>query len=92
MVALGVVLVSAVALDVVLVIHLLRILLGVLMSLDLVDLVHALGLSESVDLGADNAGKGLLGEGVADGLAYQMRRELSEGPASHVAFERRNDL
>lgn len=69
LIAVGVVLISTLALDVVLVIHLVRILLGMLVGLDPVDLVHALGLGELVDLGADNAGEGLLGESVADGLA-----------------------
>lgn len=70
-VAVGVVLLGTVALDVVLVVHLLGVLLGVVVSLHLVDLVHALGLGETVNLRADETGDGLLGEGVLDGLAYR---------------------
>lgn len=68
-VAAGVVLVGAVALDVVVVVHVLGVLLGVVVGADLVGLVHALGLGELVNLGADEASNGLLGEAVLDGLA-----------------------
>ena len=70
-IAVGIVLRSTVTADVVVVVHLLSVFLGVLMSPDLIELIHSLGLSESVDLGADKARNGLLGEFVANSLAYQ---------------------
>lgn len=68
-VAVGVVLVSTVAPDVVVVVQVLRVLLSVVMGLDLVGLVKALGLGESVDLRADETSEDLLGGTVADVLA-----------------------
>lgn len=75
LVAAGVILLSTVATDVVLVVHFVGVPLGVLLGLDLVDLVHALCLGELVNLGADKAGNGLLGEGVTDRLACILVRE-----------------
>lgn len=69
--AAGVELGSTVLALVVLLVHVVSVLLGVLAGLDLVNFVHALGLGELVDLSANNGGKGLLGESVADGLAYR---------------------
>lgn len=66
----GVVFLSTVSTDIVLIVHMFGVLLSVLLSSDLVDLVHSLALGQLVDLGADEASKGLLGEGVLDGLAY----------------------
>lgn len=57
------------ALDVVLIVHMLGVLLRVLMGTHLVDLVHSLGLGQLVDLTSDEAHHGLFGEGMADGLA-----------------------
>lgn len=54
---------------VVLVIQTLHILLGMTLGLDSVVLVHALGLDELVDFGADEADESLFGEGVGDGLS-----------------------
>jgi len=68
-VPLGVVLLRSMFLLVVVDVHLLRVLLGVLVGADLVDLVQALGLDQLVDLGADEAGQDLLGQGVLDGFA-----------------------
>jgi hypothetical protein len=70
-IALRVVLVRTLAPDVVLVVHVLCVALGVLAGLEAVNLIHALGLGQLVDLGADQAGDGLFGEGVADGLAWR---------------------
>ena len=69
--AAGVELVGTVSALVVLLVHVVSVLLGVLAGLDFVNFVHALGLGELVDLSANNGGKGLLGESVADGLAYR---------------------
>lgn len=55
--------------DIVVIIHRLGMLLSMLVGLDLVDLVHSLGLSQLVDLGADKTSNGLLGELVANRLA-----------------------
>lgn len=55
---------------VVLLVHVVGVLLSVLVSLDLVDLIHTLALGKLVNLGADKAGDRLLGEGVLNGLAY----------------------
>lgn len=68
-VAVGVVLVRTVAPDVVVIVHVVCILLRVVVGLDLVGLVHTLGLSELVDLGTGNTSKDLLCGGVVDGLA-----------------------
>lgn len=65
----GIVFRSAVAANVMVIIHLVTVLLGVLASAQLVGLIHSLGLGQLVDLGANKAGKNLLGEGVADRLA-----------------------
>lgn len=54
---------------VVLVVHTLHVLLGVTLGLDSVVFVHALGLDELVDFGADEADEGLFGEGVGDWLS-----------------------
>ena len=64
-----VVLLGTVALNVVLIVHVLSVLLSVVVGLDLVGLVETLGLSELVDLGAGETGEELLGGGVGDGLA-----------------------
>lgn len=55
--------------DIVVIIHRLGMLLRMLVGLDLVDLVHSLGLGQLVDLGADKTSNGLLGELVANRLA-----------------------
>lgn len=68
-----VVLLGAVALDVVVVIHGLGVLLGVVMGLDLVGLVQALGLGELVNLSTDETGDRLLRECVLDRLACYTR-------------------
>ena len=68
-VLLGVVLVRALALDIVLVVHILRRLLCLMLSPFAIIGVHALGLGEFVDFSTDKAGKELLGEGMRDGLA-----------------------
>lgn len=65
----GVVLLSTMPLNVVLIVHVLSVLLSVVVGLDLVGLVETLGLSELVDLGAGETGEELLGGGVGDGLA-----------------------
>lgn len=66
---LRVVLISALALDVVLIVHVLDLLLGVVLGLLTVDEVHAFSLGELVDLSAGKANEELLGELVGDGLA-----------------------
>lgn len=68
-VAAGVVTRSAVALDVMLIIHSVSILFSVMLSLNLIHLVHALDSGELAYLGADEGGNGLLGKGMADSLA-----------------------
>jgi hypothetical protein len=68
--AVGVVLVGTVATDVMLVVHVLGVLLGVLVGAETVNLVHALGLRELVDLGTDEGHESLLGECVLDDLTY----------------------
>jgi hypothetical protein len=68
--AIGVKLLSTVATDVVLIVHVLGVLLSVLVGTETVDLVHALGLGELVDLGANMAHEGLLGESVLDDLSF----------------------
>ena len=60
---------NAVALDVMLIIHSVGILLSVVLSLNLINLVHGLGFGELVYLSADEGGNGLLGKGVAVSLA-----------------------
>lgn len=52
-----------------LIVEVLGLLLGLVLGLLAVEEVEALGLEELVDLGAGNASKSLLGEGVLDGLA-----------------------
>lgn len=64
-----VVLLGTVALNVVLIVHVLSVLLSVVVGLDLVGLVETLGLSELVDLGTGETGEDLLGGGVGDVLA-----------------------
>ena len=66
---LRVVLISTLALDVVLVVQVLALLSGVVLCLLTVDEVHALGLSELVDLSTGEANEELLGELVRDGLS-----------------------
>lgn len=61
-IAVGVVVFGALVADVVLVVHVLRGLLGVALRLELVVLVHALGLGQLIDLTADKAGEEFLGE------------------------------
>lgn len=53
-----------------LLVHVLGVLLRVMFGLLLVKPVHTLGLGKLVDLAADEASDELLGESVADGLAY----------------------
>lgn len=65
----GVPLVTLVTALVVLLVHAVSVLLGVVLSTELVGLVHALGLGQFVNLGADKASDGLLGECVLNGLA-----------------------
>lgn len=72
----GVVLLSAVVALVVLLVHVVGVLLGMLASLDLVNLIHALALGKLVDLGADKAHQGLLGESVLDSLAYMEKNQI----------------
>lgn len=62
---------------VVLLVHLVGVLLGVLLGTDLVDLIHTLGLGKSVDLRTDDASKKLLGESVANGLAWWISWRLA---------------
>lgn len=69
LVAVGVVLVSTVVANVVLVVHMFGVLLCVVVSLDLIGLVHTLGLGELVDLSTGETGQEFLGGTVADGLA-----------------------
>lgn len=66
----GVVLVGTVATLVVLLVHVVGVLLGVLVSLDPVNLIHTLALGELVNLGANKTSQGLLGKRVLNGLAY----------------------
>ena len=70
-----VVLIGAQVLLVVLRVHSFRPLLGRMLRLELVDLVHTLGLDETVDLAADETGDGLFGKGVADGFACSQECE-----------------
>lgn len=56
-----------------LLVHVLGVLLGVVLGLLTVNPVHTLALDELVDLAADDTGEELLGEGVADGLAYMFK-------------------
>jgi hypothetical protein len=65
----GIILIGTVVLDVVLVVHLLRGLLGMSASLDLVILVHSFCFSKFVDLAANEAREKFLGELVRDRLA-----------------------
>lgn len=69
LVAVGVVLVGTVAVNVVVVVHVLSVLLGVVVGLDLVDLVETLGLGELVGFGTDETSDDLLRSGVGDILA-----------------------
>ena len=64
-----VIVVGTLAIDVVLVVHVLGILLGLAVGLLSVPLVHTLGLGELVDFTTDNASQEFLGESVGDGLA-----------------------
>lgn len=68
----GIVLVGALALDVVLVIHVLGTLLCMLVGLVLVVLVHAVSLGEFVHLTADKTRKDFLGECMVDHLAWEQ--------------------
>jgi hypothetical protein len=56
----------------VVVVQVLDILLSVLLGLVPVPCVGTLGFGELVDLGADEADEGLLGEGVRDGFAWGL--------------------
>lgn len=58
---------------VVVVVQGLCVLAGVFLGLVPVEGVEALGLDQLVDLGADEAGQELLGEGVGDGFAWEQR-------------------
>lgn len=62
------------SLAVALVVHLVSVLLSVLVGADLVSLVEALGLSELVDLGADETGDDLLSGGVVAALACCLEK------------------
>jgi hypothetical protein len=75
----GIVLVCTLVLDVVLVVHVLAGLFGMTMGLDLVILVHSLGLSKFVDLATYEASKKFLGELVRDGLACKWLGFKSTG-------------
>jgi hypothetical protein len=75
----GIILVCTLALDVVLVVHVLAGLFGVTTSLDLVVLIHSLGLSEFVDLATYEASEKFLGELVRDGLACKLLGSKSVG-------------
>ena len=63
-----------------LLVHVLGVLLGVVLGLLAVNPVHTLALDELVDLAADDTGEELLGEGVADGLAYIFKFKLEYCP------------
>lgn len=63
-----------------LLVHVLGVLLGVVLGLLTVNPVHTLALDELVDLAADDAGEELLGEGVADFLAYVFKSESEDYP------------
>lgn len=76
-VAARVVVLSAVALDVMLVVHSVGVLLSVVLGLEPFNLVHALGLGELVNLGAGEGSNGLLSEGVTDGLACLLLEKVS---------------
>lgn len=69
LVAVGVVLVSTLVANVVLVVHMFGVLLCVVVSLDPIGLVQTLGLGELVDLSTGETGQEFLGSTVADGLA-----------------------
>jgi len=75
----GIVLVCTLVLDVVLVVHVLSGLSGMTVSLDLVILVHPLGLSKFVDLATYEASEEFLGELVRDGLACKWLGSKSTG-------------
>jgi hypothetical protein len=75
----GIVLVCTLVPDVVLVVHVLGALSGMAMSLDLVILVHSLGLSKFVDLATYEASEEFLGELVRDGLACKWLGSKSTG-------------
>lgn len=65
-----IILVGAQVLLIVLLVHLVGVFLGMPLGLELVILVHALGLGQAVDLAADKTSNGFFGEGVADGFAW----------------------
>jgi hypothetical protein len=75
----GIVLVCTLVLDVVLVVHVLSAPSGMTVSLDLVILVHPLGLSKFVDLATYEASEEFLGELVRDGLACKWLGSKSTG-------------
>lgn len=56
-----------------LLVQVLGLLLGLVLGLLAVEVVHALGLGQLVDLGGGEAGEHLLGELVLNGLAYMLR-------------------
>lgn len=64
-----VILVGTLAVDVVLVVHVLGILLGLAVGLFLVPFIHTLGLGELVDFTTHKSSQEFLGECVRDGLA-----------------------
>lgn len=74
LVAARVVLVGLVVTNVVVVVHLLGVLLGMVVSLDLVSLVETLGLGQLVDLSTGETSEDGLGGTVADGLACWVGR------------------
>lgn len=65
----GIVLVCTLAMDVVLIVHMLRRLFSMAAGFDRVVLVHSLGLRKLVDLTANKASEEFLGERVRDGFA-----------------------
>jgi hypothetical protein len=78
-VAARVVVLSAVAMDVMLVVHSVGVLLSVVLGLEPFDLIHALGLGELVNLRTSEGCNDLLSEGVTDGLAYFLfEKSLSD--------------
>lgn len=74
-----IILVCTLVLDVVLVVHVLASLFSMTTSLELVILIHPLGLSKFVDLATYEASEKFLGELVRDGLACKLLGSKSTG-------------
>lgn len=72
-----VVLVGTLAIDVVFIIHLLRALLGMLVSLMTIPRIFTLGLGQLVNFPTHKASKKLFGECVGDGLALRLNKRGS---------------